>query len=211
MLWLAGQFGREVVRQEIAAPGSDFYPLDYRPEPDQIRHLVRRAAVRMGIDPGRIEVRFFSSREEQRATLSNRGSTTVGRYRRSGGREFIEIDLDHADDPALLTGIIAHELSHARLLGESRISSSRPKGEELTDLAAVFLGMGVFVANASVRHQQGTQNIAVEPLGELTDVAMAIIGQGELSYLHVGYLKAPEFGYALACRRSRRLGEHRCR
>ena len=199
MLWLADQFGRDVARREIAAHGTEFYPPDYRPEPAQIRSLVRRAAVRMDVDPDRIGLRFFSSREERKATLTNRGSTTVGRYRWNGGDEIIEIDLDHSDDPALLTGIVAHELSHARLLGEKRLSSSWAKGEELTDLAAVFLGMGVFVANASVRHKQGTQNISVEPLGELTSVAMAIIGQGELSYLHIGYLKAPEFGYALAC------------
>ncbi|MFL6112424.1 MAG: hypothetical protein ACJ786_13870 [Catenulispora sp.] len=199
MLWLADQFGRDVARREIAVPGSGFYPPDYSPGPAQIRSLVRRVAVRMDVDPDRIEVRFFRSRDERKTNLSNQGTTTVGRYSRSNGSELIEIDLDHADDPALLTGIVAHELSHARLLGENRISSSRPKGEELTDLAAVLLGMGVFVANASVRHKKGPQDIAVEPLGELTDVAMAIIGQGENSFRHIGYLKAPEFGYALAC------------
>lgn len=199
MLWLADQFGRDVARRGIAAPGADFYPPDYRPEPAQIRSLLRRAAVRMDVDPDRVELRFFSSREERKTTLTNRGSTTVGRYLWNGGAEVIEVDLDHSDDPALLTGIIAHELSHARLLGEKRLSSGAPKGEELTDLAAVFLGMGVFVANASVRYKQDVLNLAVEPSGRLDGIAMAIIGQGEASFRHIGYLKAPEFGYALAC------------
>jgi hypothetical protein len=34
---------------------------------------------------------------------------------------------------------VAHELGHARLLGEERVTGDRPDGEPLTDLATVYL------------------------------------------------------------------------
>ena len=85
MLWLADQFGRDVARREISAPGSEFCPPDYRPEPAQIRRLVQLTAARMEIDADRIDLRFFRSREERKTNLSSRGRTTVWRYRWNGG------------------------------------------------------------------------------------------------------------------------------
>src|SRR5262249_47507736 len=62
-----------------------------------------------------------------------------------------------------LVGIMAHELSHQRLLGENRYRSDRFDNELLTDLTAVYHGFGVFLANnprrstGELRHWPGTK------------------------------------------------------
>jgi hypothetical protein len=42
-----------------------------------------------------------------------------------GGREYIEVDTAEAGDPAVLAAIIAHEIAHARLLGEDLYSAEK--------------------------------------------------------------------------------------
>ena len=199
MLWLSDQFGRQSAQGELAIPGPDFYPRDYRATPEAIVELVRRVEAVMGVEPDRITVELFDGRQEAEAGVKRHFDTkrTVGRYRRREGGEFIEIDVTEADDPAVLTAIIAHELAHARLVGEGRYSSSSPMNEELTDLATVFLRMGLFVANASITFKPTTHGWSAEPLGELSE--RALLGSGDFKYSHFGYLEEPEYGYAFAC------------
>lgn len=202
MLWLRGQFGVEAARREIALPARAFYPADYQGTPEQILDLVGRVERVMGIEPDRLTLHLFDGAAEKAANakkLSSRASTphAVGHYRVRDGREYIEIDTDKAWDPAILTAIIAHEIAHARLLGEDRCSPSDEDHEELTDLTAVFLGMGVFIANASITFKNKVHGWSVEPLGDLSE--RMLMGQGDFTYSHLGYLKEPDYGYALGC------------
>ena len=157
----------------------------------------------MGVDPGRIALEFFDgshAKEAARRRLSSSAHHTSnpGRYRRGpDGREVIELDLTHAAGPALLAATIAHELAHARLIGERRYAADEPKNEELTDLATVYLGMGILRANAAVSFTPGVQGWSARPLGALTE--QALLGQGDFDYQTLGYLDEPQFGYALAC------------
>jgi hypothetical protein len=81
--------------------------------------------------------------------------------------------------------LIAHELGHVRLFGKRRINSDRQDHEPLTDLATVYLGMGIFTANAAVNFGR-ISGYGIEPAG------------GWLSR-RLGYMTEPMFGYALAC------------
>jgi hypothetical protein len=203
MLWLRDQFGLEAARGEIALPARAFYPADYQGTPEQILDLVGRVEQVMGMDPDRLTLRLFDRSTAKTANsaskLSSRANSrhVVGRYRVRNGREYIEVDTAEAGDPAVLTAIVAHEIAHARLLGEDRYSSDHEDNERLTDLAAVFLGMGVFVANASIRFKKTVHGWSVEPLGDLSE--RMLMGQGDFDYSHLGYLEEPEYGYALGC------------
>jgi hypothetical protein len=66
----------------------------------------------------------------------------------NGDRYRIRIERDQLHTPMVLAGTLAHELSHARLLGEGRIDRDCFDHELTTDLNVVFHGMGVFLANA---------------------------------------------------------------
>lgn len=81
-----------------------------------------------------------------------------------------------------LVGTMAHELAHARLLGENRIDPDAFDNELVTDLTVVFHGLGIFLAN-DPRHWQS--HASVWPG---TDV------------FKPEYMTTPMYGYALALR-----------
>ena len=76
---------------------------------------------------------------------------------------------------------VAHELCHVILLGGGRISREEKDHEQLTDLLTVFLGMGIFTANAAFQ------------FGQWNDAAHHGWQSSRL-----GYLSQSTFGYALA-------------
>ena len=65
----------------------------------------------------------------------------------------VELDRTLAAIPPLLAGVIAHELAHARLVGEERVGADQVNEhrhyERLTELLTGYLGMGVFRANSA--------------------------------------------------------------
>lgn len=94
-------------------------------------------------------------------------------------------------DPLLLVATLAHELGHVILLDGGRLAREAGDMEPLTDLATVYLGMGVFTANAARRFRQYQEDI----------------WQG-WSMERLGYLSETVYGYALA-RFARNRGESR--
>jgi len=77
-------------------------------------------------------------------------------------------------DPLKVIGVLAHELSHLKLLGEKRIQKNN---EHLTDLTTVFFGLGVINANLAFRLVSKVKSRSIS---------------------RSGYLSQMEFGYALA-------------
>jgi hypothetical protein len=84
-------------------------------------------------------------------------------------------------DPMTLVAVIAHELGHIILLRPGLVDRAEPDMEPLTDLLTVFLGFGIFTANAAFRFEQHQDGRS----------------QG-WSARRQGYLSEEEFGYALA-------------
>lgn len=164
MLWLADRFGRQAARGEIALPRAAFYPAGYEPTPAKMRELVLRVGAVIGV-------------EEDRTAL-----------------EHVSLDVRHAVDPlahpAVLAAIIAHELARARLLGRDRAAADPSGDERLTELAALFLGMGVFAANSAHLAQRWTMIVptAADGVPHVAQCRRA-----------TGHLDEAEFGYALAC------------
>jgi hypothetical protein len=96
------------------------------------------------------------------------------------------VAIDRADvgAPARLLAVIAHELGRVRLFGERRISPDRQDHEPLTDLATVYLGMGIFTANAAFSFGR-IPGYAIEPAGGWQS-------------RRLGSMTEQMFGYALA-------------
>jgi hypothetical protein len=73
-------------------------------------------------------------------------------------RNIICVNPALAATPVALVATLAHELCHELLIGSGLIEASHEAQESLTDLLAVLIGFGVFLANASlefVRSQDG--------------------------------------------------------
>jgi hypothetical protein len=90
--------------------------------------------------------------------VSSRGA--AGTFRVEGGRAAISYDPDQLEDLESLVALMAHEWSHHLL---ALVRAPRPGGPEveepLTDLCAVYLGFGVFQANAAFSFGQYTEGL----------------------------------------------------
>lgn len=100
---------------------------------------------------------------------------------RPGARFEISFNEQQLRDPESLIATAAHELGHVHLLGDRRISPRNEDHEPLTDLLTVFMGLGVFTANAAKQFRQYQSGFL----------------QG-WSGSNAGYLSQAQFGYALA-------------
>lgn len=190
--WCVEEFGPVTPRREIALPG--FVPADFTGTQEQAELLVRRVGAVMGADVSGIGVLLVESPEKVQDRKHR-----VGEYRRVLGRAVIELDRRVAARPDSFAGLVAHELAHARLIGEGRVTRlgiSHGEEERLTDLVTVHLGMGVLSANAADDYVKAA-GYSVMPVGELTD--WMLTGRGDEPLYRMGYLSPEEYAYALAC------------
>jgi hypothetical protein len=103
----------------------------------------------MGVDPRRVVLKF-TSKAGKVWLVNDQGQDvahTAGTFQNLGDRYVIRLDTAGMGEPMELVGTMAHELAHARLLGEGRIDDGVWDNELLTDLTVVFLGLGIFLAN----------------------------------------------------------------
>jgi hypothetical protein len=207
MQWCVGEFGADALRREVALPLPGFVPAHFTDTQEQTNELLWRVGAVMDADLSRVAVTLV----EPRTSTPGRWRQ-VGGYHRVLGRELIELDRGEAVRPAVFAAMIAHELGHARLIGERRLprfglddavpaiagpdAGTAGNGEEkLTDLVTVFLGMGVFNANAA-HHYVKRVGYSITPVGDFTD--QLLTGSRDEPSFCLGYLSVREFGYALA-------------
>jgi hypothetical protein len=179
--WLRGQFGDDALRGEVLRPEEVFPPGSYTGREDDVGVVLRRLCERMGVPIQSVAIEFDDDPDltpDPRAPVAHRFSGAAGEYRRRGGTAVLSIRRRQLRHPVGLAATLAHELAHARLLGEQRIDQARSDSEQLTDLTTIFFGLGIFTANAAFdlsQTQSGWQSS------------------------HLGYLGETLSGYALAC------------
>ncbi|MFC1411942.1 hypothetical protein ACEZCY_22045 [Streptacidiphilus sp. N1-12] len=184
MLWLVAEFGLATVRRPVALPTPEFFPVPFTGERREIRALLARVCSVMQVDPLFIWLNLFDGPSSEELSRRQDRRITLGRYRKIWEFSIVSLDRLDAAAPAVLAATIAHELGHVRLIGEARLDPGREDHEQLTDLATVYLGMGVFSANAAVTsHHRGP--VPDRPASP--------------RYMRHGYLSQPDLGYALAC------------
>lgn len=189
--WLQDQLGHDVPSKvPVVLPTPEFFPDVYKGHPDDARMMLVRVAGYMNVDPDRFKLFLYSESDKDSKLFVGRSSTsgTAGLYVREAGndadgnpRAAIGIESSQLADPVRLVATLAHEIGHEILLGQKRISADEQDHEPLTDLLTVFLGLGIFGANATIRDRGWTQGGWT---GWRTD--------------RVGYLDQRTFGYALA-------------
>ena len=181
MAWFRAEFGDEPLRRPVITPTREFFPGPFTGD-EEVRAVVDLVCSYADVDPGRVTVEFYGDhgeRELAAATgLTYRSDSAAGHFRRENGRAVIAIDRTLGATPVRLVATVAHELGHVRLLDEERVSPDRRDHEPLTDLLTVYLGFGIFTANAAFEYTQTHESRATNRLG---------------------YLPEPMFGYGLAC------------
>jgi Tfp pilus assembly protein PilF len=183
--WLLGQFEKKrTLYAPMILPNEEYFPDPYDGSEEAGRMLFERTCSYMNFDPTRVELEFFQPKRKGRLD-TNAISPRLGWAGLYGetneGPETIWVDNALLDDAFGLVATYSHELAHAILLGEKRISHEEPDLEQLTDLATVVLGLGIFNANVSFR----TKNYTA-------------IGLHHSIISSIGYLAPQSFSYALA-------------
>jgi hypothetical protein len=185
MEWLRGEFGDGSLHRPVILPTDDYFPGAHTGTDGEVRSVVRRVCGYMGVDAYDVELDFYGEGRHGEVMRGVAGAWaqqgTAGHYRTRDGNALIGIEEQQAGRPMALVATIAHELGHHRLLGEGRITADRPDHEPLTDLLTVYLGLGIFTANAAYDF-----------------IRRRSAGLTGWSAQHLGYLTEPMFGYGLA-------------
>ena len=193
MLWLTKQFGKKTLQEvEVILPEKEYFPDPFSKSQSGVAKVVERVCGYMRVNPKKIRAEIYSetARHPPEAAALPGGrpaesKVSAGRYIGSdetGGKAIIAIEKRKLDDPIALVATVAHELGHVRLLGERRLTGEEPDHEPLTDLTAIFFGLGIFIANAAFEFGQWQHSLSY----------------GWSASRH-GYLNEPMYGYALAC------------
>jgi hypothetical protein len=187
-LWLLAQFGPEPIRRPPLDPTSQLLPRKWDRSPEAGANLLQRLCRFMLVDPARLELDYFSSRETHDLVSAYAGQTSRSGpaglfiHPKDSQRLVIALEDSGLDEPAALTATICHELGHVHLLADGRLSHDAADSEPLTDLLTVFFGAGIFTANAVFQFSQWQSHSH----------------QGWKAS-RLGYLSEELFGYALAC------------
>ena len=150
MLWLAEQFGLpRLLAAPVSLPEPEFLGEHYDGTLESGQHLMARIGAHLAIDPAqcRLEVVTQECGGEASPTTSL-GTVPL---------HTVPINTAQLDDPAALAATLGHELVRGLLPVESRAMQNQTDADWLADLAAVYLGLGVHIANAVVSEttQQG--------------------------------------------------------
>lgn len=172
MLWLAEQLGAHRLHNAtVVTPTDEFFPDRYDADYPSARKCLDRMCGYMGVDSGAVELEIASADAMPGA---------AGLYHmRAQGHIFVA-DTQLAD-PTRLLATLAHELAHEILLRGGHLTGQEPDHEQVTDLLPVFLGAGIFGANATIREYQERAGAA-----------------WSWGFSTQGYLSSIVLGYALA-------------
>jgi hypothetical protein len=154
--WLIEQFGlKQWAHTPMIVPHPHYFPDAYDQTRAAAQVLLGRVCNYMKVTPTRVSLEFYSEANRPPFVDANGYMTggAAGLYQQ-GRKHRIMIENDQLLEPMHLVGTMSHELSHARLLGEGRVSNDEYDHELLTDLNVVFHGLGIFLANAP-RHWDG--------------------------------------------------------
>jgi len=148
--WLMLHFGTDpFLARPMAMPNTADFP-ELRGG-STLQALYERICERIGVDPERVPLQVEQERP-QLGLINDAGHDTGGiaaLYSSDEDGERIVMQSSELAQPIALIGTLAHELSHARLLGEGRLRGDELDNELLTDLCATYHGFGLFLANDS--------------------------------------------------------------
>jgi hypothetical protein len=142
MNWLSLKLGQQRLQNAtVMLPTPEFFPDKLDGSQDDAGKLFRRLCDHVKVDAQEIRLEVRTNTEMQ---------AKPGRYVQRNP-PCIYINEAELSDSESLAATLAHELAHHFLLGGGLLTDNNLDLEKLTDLLPVFLGIGLFSANAAFK------------------------------------------------------------
>lgn len=163
MDWLIKAFSLAKVKAHpFLLPGDKAISCGNTTIPAQLQLLLEKICQRWELDPKSIILKIFDDIHSKQWNTpfvpigETRGPAGMYEQLFSGNDKIFHIHIaqSNLNYPDISLTILAHELAHAKLLGGDYVSHQDPNMEPLTDLACIYFGFGVFLAN-TCQNQQG--------------------------------------------------------
>ncbi|TCC66197.1 hypothetical protein E0H73_04640 [Kribbella pittospori] len=170
--WFVAEFGDELLRRPVVVPEESWFPAGYSGSEDDVRAVFRKLCDHVEVPADRVRLDLEPDEPDELVAnlgLNSESSGAAGHWRQRDGATIVTVDMKQAQRPVALVATMVHELGHERLLGEDRIDPDRRDGEPLTDLFTVFVGFGIFSANASFEFYRTHTHYGTSKLGYLTE------------------------------------------
>lgn len=159
--WFLEAFGLERLKaRPFIAPTFENFPYNELNDSRQFQQLFEQLCGYFDVAPDDIAVSFFDDIQSEEWTsvpVYSNAAEPAGLYTQvyttSGQRFQIELAKSNLNHPELLVAVLAHELAHVKLLGGNYLHQDNDDMEQMTDLATIFFGFGIFMANSV--HTQG--------------------------------------------------------
>lgn len=156
IIWFSEVFGLDKLRQlPFILPTFENFPYKNLKDTGEFQGLFEKLCKYWDLNPNEIIIKFFDDfKSKQWETFIPHGEFRgpIGLYNQiyttEEKRFNIQLAKSNLDNPQLLISVLAHELAHVKLLGGNYINKTDPDLEPLTDLASIFFGFGIFVANS---------------------------------------------------------------
>ena len=150
--WLSEQFPESAFSGgPVVLPTPEFFPDRFDGSELRVRELVETVCVYMRVNPASIRVRFEENADPHVHLVNEAGQalpTSAGTFQGGERKHLVTLGREEFARPMDLVGTVAHELAHARLLGDGRIDPEAFDSELVTDLTTVHFGLGIFLANS---------------------------------------------------------------
>jgi tetratricopeptide (TPR) repeat protein len=155
--WFIEVFGIDKLKEQpFILPTAGNFPYDNIKDIEQFQKLFEQLCKYWDLNPNEIVIKFFDDfKSKQWETLIPHGEfkEPSGLYNQiytTDKKRFnIQLAKSNLDNPQLLIAVLAHELAHVKLLGGNYLNNNDPDLGPLTDLACIYFGFGIFVANSA--------------------------------------------------------------
>jgi len=142
MNWLSAKLGQQrLLHATVMLPTPEFFPDELDGSAEDASKVFRRLCNHVKVDPQDILL----------SVESNPAMTgAAGLYIQEIPPRILVNEFELSDSESLVA-ILAHELAHHFLLGGGLLTKNSLDLERLTDLLPVFLGIGLFSGNATIK------------------------------------------------------------
>ena len=141
--WLADEFGLATVCSATTIePTSEFLPTEYKANGPVIDDLMARVANFMNVVPESLVLSYY---DDDKPVI---GEEQIEQFSSGNDRE-IWLEANSLENPAYVVASLSREIAHVRLCLLDSSLANEEDHEEMSELLAIFLGVGIFLANTA--------------------------------------------------------------